>query len=372
MNKQKFLAELGRLLTFMYEDDRARALDLYGEIFDEVGNDNAVLQLLVSPTRQAVNLARAYDAKDRGAQSADVPAYLSVIEDIRSQAEGLLPAMPKADESQLSLFGEPEQPVQPAHTENVFESFGFEFPVDEEPAAEKDELPDELPDGLNLFPDEDSGVVPPAPAPAPAPALADPVEGSEEKTPEQELDDFANSVAAFLADFGEAEEEPSPEAAPVRSAPEETLPAQEPVEPVQAPQEAESIWAIPAKHDAPVRANVPEMKETVTNVWILVLLTVLAVPVGLVGVGLLLIPALLALGLAALSLWVGFQGLVIAFTSFSVFADILLVFGLSLSLAAIGLLFFWVFIWLIAGVIPSLIRSICQFVGKHSNKEVPV
>ena len=64
----------------MYEEDRIRALELYSDIFDEVGNETAVLQLLVSPTRQAVNLARAYDARARSAQEdGDTPAYLQVI-----------------------------------------------------------------------------------------------------------------------------------------------------------------------------------------------------------------------------------------------------------------------------------------------------
>ena len=67
----------------MYEEDRNRALEMYNEIFDEVNNETAVLQLLVSPTRQAVNLARAYDARERKYQSDDgeEPAYQLVIED---------------------------------------------------------------------------------------------------------------------------------------------------------------------------------------------------------------------------------------------------------------------------------------------------
>ena len=90
----------------MYEEDRVRALDLYSKIFDEVGNDNAALQLLVSPTRQAVNLARAYDGRDRSMQGygEDVPAYIEVIEDLRRQASSIAPAMPKVDDDQISLF----------------------------------------------------------------------------------------------------------------------------------------------------------------------------------------------------------------------------------------------------------------------------
>ena len=62
INKQKFLAELGKLLTFMYEEDRQRAIELYSRMFDESGDEMALLQSLVSPTRQAVIVARAYNS----------------------------------------------------------------------------------------------------------------------------------------------------------------------------------------------------------------------------------------------------------------------------------------------------------------------
>ena len=345
----------------MYEEDRERALDLYGDIFDEADNDTAVLQLLVSPTRQAVNLARAYDAKDRSGQAAGTPAYLGVIDELRSQAGSLFPAAPKVDNSQISLFSEPE------HNENVFDSFGFDLPAEdaaEEPAEEPgNELPDELPDGLSRFPDEDSeedAVLPP-----PVPVL--PTEEPEEKTPEQELDEFADSVAAFLSDFSipaDGSEEKSAQEAPAAPAPEAQEPVQRIVEPdlpVKTPIAAQEI---------PARPNVPEIKETRPVVGLLILFIILAIPVGLLGIGLLLVLALLSLGLAACTLAAGFYGLVTAFTSFGVFADILLVFGLALAAAAVGLLLFWLFVWLVFGVIPDLVRGLCRLARKLCYKEV--
>ena len=65
INKQKFLAELGRLLTFMSEEDRQEALTLYAKMFDDVADEQALLQSLLSPTRQAVIIARAYDASSQ-------------------------------------------------------------------------------------------------------------------------------------------------------------------------------------------------------------------------------------------------------------------------------------------------------------------
>ena len=53
----------------MYEEDRVRALAMYNSMFDETDDEIGLLQLLVSPTRQAVNLARSYDAKERKLQA---------------------------------------------------------------------------------------------------------------------------------------------------------------------------------------------------------------------------------------------------------------------------------------------------------------
>ena len=66
INRQKFLAELAKLLTFMYEEDRRYALDMYERMFDIAEeNEQWLIQNLMSPTRQAVIIARSYDAKER-------------------------------------------------------------------------------------------------------------------------------------------------------------------------------------------------------------------------------------------------------------------------------------------------------------------
>ena len=52
----------------MYEEDRQTALAMYNQLFDEVDDEQGLLQLLVSPTRQAVVIARSYNAKERKLQ----------------------------------------------------------------------------------------------------------------------------------------------------------------------------------------------------------------------------------------------------------------------------------------------------------------
>ena len=318
----------------MYEEDRVRALDLYSTIFDEVGNDNAALQLLVSPTRQAVNLARAYDGRDRSMQGygEDVPAYIEVIEDLRRQASSIAPAMPKVDDDQISLFEQPDV------AETVFDNIDYVSP----PLPEEEKTAVDLPDHYHYFPDEDKSAEPIPPAyPLETPAAEEPV-----KKPDP--DEFSDAVEAFLKDHTLHEErvgsEP-PYPAHLVEPPKEPLPAREPL----APQITDK-----RDEDQPVAA------------------ILIAVPATLACIGVLLIPSVLLLGLAVAALYTGFSGLIAAFTSFSVFADMLLVFGLSLSLAAIGLLLFWLFLWMLVGAIPALVCGVCNLAKKLCYKEVAV
>ena len=95
INRQKFLAELSKLLTFMYEEDRQRALSMYERMFDITEDEQGLIQHLVSPTRQAVIIARAYDAKERKlsvssqvrgdteeAESSEIPKFVLAINKI--------------------------------------------------------------------------------------------------------------------------------------------------------------------------------------------------------------------------------------------------------------------------------------------------
>lgn len=91
INKQKFLSELSKLLTFMFEEDRLTALDLYAAAFDASADEEETAKQLVSPTRQAVVIARAYDVKARtrvleaeadGVYPEDTPEFVAAINDV--------------------------------------------------------------------------------------------------------------------------------------------------------------------------------------------------------------------------------------------------------------------------------------------------
>ena len=395
----------------MYEEDRLRALDLYNGIFEEVENDTEVLQLLVSPTRQAVNLARSYDAKERklqvhtqsraGEHIADEnePAFIKVIEEIRSQAEALGIAVPKTNDDQISLFEEPDV------AETVFD----DLDLDSVPETGDEDLlpPEEIPGAISLFPDEDRADAAPAPTPAPLPvepapadSAAEPAaEAPAEDAPAAEAEEVSDAVDAFLADFSikndelaPAEGEPKPPVPAVADFPaDEEIAAREAAAPQPAafvldkapvaaaapaafqftPAEKTASAETPAPAasvPAPEEEAVPAQKKA--NVPLLILFILLAIPVCLLLIGLLLALAAACVGLAAGLLFTGFNGLAAAFTSFSVFADILLVFGAALVLSAAGLLFFWLFLRLLFSAIPGVVRGALALGRKWCYKEV--
>ena len=355
----------------MYEEDRVQALAMYNSMFDETDDETGLLQLLVSPTRQAVNLARSYDAKERklqahsqareeGAHAEEEPAFVQVIDRIREQAAALRTAAPQVSDDQFSLF----------------EDATLDTSVFDDVAAELDHQPDTpAPAPLAAepasYPDEDAGEEAPAPD-------ADAEEAEEAPAAETETPDDA--VDAFLADFSiqddalaGGEEAPAP--------PEEPHPSPD-AEKAETPAAAVTAAPVPAEplpelnktsepEPAPAEDK-PKQTARKPRVFLLILYILLAIPVTLLGIAVLLVPTALCLGLAVSAITLGIAGLGAAFGSFSVIADILLVLGCALVVLALGLLLVWTFIWFVFGAIPGLIRGVIRLGRKLCYKEVEV
>ena len=106
------------------------------------------------------------------------------------------------------------------------------------------------------------------------------------------------------------------------------------------------------------------------RVVLLVLFVLLALPLTLLAVGLLLLPTLLSLVLAAVMIAAGCAGLIAAFGGFPVLADILVVLGCAIIALALGLLLLWLFIWFVGTAIGGLIRGVIRLGGSWCYKEV--
>jgi len=355
----------------MYEEDRQKALAMYNRLFDECTNEQGLLQMLASPTRQAVLVARAYDAKERklqvsstardeGEVSTGVPAFVTVIDKLFAAAEekGLFTAAGAAaeaksnsveDENQMSFFDDAAPAAKPAEAEAI-------------PAAEaqapSQELPAEMPAAVEMpaeaeaepAAEEQNAAEEPAPVMQPAeelPTVQDeqPAAEASEPSAEDELDEF---MKTFSADSAE-EEKPQDVA------------------------EEEPVFYIPEAdvEAVPVSSRKRKIRKPMAG-W-LVIFILFAIPVGVAGILLLCVPALASLvvsgGLAA----VGVLAVkAILSSGFIVMADILLILGVALIIFALGLLFLWLFVWFIGGAMVGLVRGLISLGGKWCYKEVSV
>lgn len=347
----------------MYEEDRQTALAMYNQLFDEVDDEQGLQQLLVSPTRQAVVIARSYNAKERKlqvhAQSREesdtasdgaAPEFMGVIESIREEA--LSRQAPKTAEVSADQF-------------SMFED-DFFAPTPETPAAPAEAEPE--------APAEEAAVEAPAEA-SPAEAAETEAEAAEAEAPAPAAS--VDEVDAFIADFSipADQQEFAPDAGEQTAPAEAAEPAAEEAEaPAESDEDDSAPIAIEEEDDEyddeyyddeeyePVRKP---------RVFLLILYILLAVPVGLLGILLLIVPTLLFLVLAGLIITGGVMAVTSAFGSgIAVFADIMVIIGMAFILLALGLLALWIAVWLVGGVMVGLVRGLIHLGGKWCYKEV--
>jgi hypothetical protein len=264
----------------------------------------------------------------------DVPSFVFLIDKTAQQAAQLAPKEPVISDEQFSIFDE-----------------GFE-----EADAAEEEAPAEAVDAVT---EEEA-------APADEP-LSD-------------VEETANALDAFLADFSVENGELTPtkteeDTPPAEAVKEEAAPAEEDapvVDAVPAEEDAPTEEAVPVEEVSPLEEAAPAEPRLKTNIFMLVLYIFLAIPIGLAGVALLLVPTVLFLALAAASIYIGVSLIGMCFGNFAVIADTMVVFGAGLILAALSLLFVWLFIWFLGGVIFGFIRGICKLGRKLCCKEVAV
>ena len=373
INKQRFLAELGKLLTFMYEEDRLRALELYTRMFDEAEDERALIQSLVSPTKQAVVVARAYNSNlgrlsvhtEFKAQAEDrdengVPDYVQAIDRVRAEAYAAQPrpAAPVAaepeeerevvDENQMTLFGEGEEPAE--ETEEPAEEAEAPAEDAETPAEETEEPAEE--------------------AEAPAEETEEPAEEAEESAEEAEAP----------AEETEAPAESKTVEQPLawHEAAETEAPAAESgIEYFTLPREGEQD--VPADEnggtdltDTPFNIETGAFRKPKRKpkVFALIVYILFAIPLTLAAIAVLLVPAVLFLGLSVAAIICGAVVVSTAFNGFAVFADIMVLLGGALVLFALGLLFLWTSIWFVGGAIVALVHGVAALCDKWCYKEV--
>ena len=309
----------------MYEEDQQAVLSKYSALFNEAADETELSAFLGSPTRQAVSLARAYNAKERKLQinstsraddmyededSDEIPAFMQVVDQLREDAQqrGILSQQRESKsvwvDTQASRDDAQEISYSPA--KRVAE----EAPVEEEQPSKPDYKPEithvEQDDEELVFdnvPDFDKETEPPA-------------KTKDSSIPDLDME-FGNEG------YGRRRSRSGDD-------------------------EAERKVVVP----------------------LAVLYALIAVPITVLLSCIILIPTFASLGISAACLYIGFKVTVGAFAGFSMFSDIMVVLGSGVIILALGLLFLWLFIWFIGGAIAGLINAVIKLGGKWCSKEV--
>lgn len=373
INRQQFMSELSKLLTFMFKEDRSEIIQQYNEMLDNAEDEQAMLESFGSPTRLAVAISRSYQRDER---------KLSVHADSKDGGSGeavkVKPVIPTQGVKSSAPIVKPNEPAADAYVDIIEE-------IRREKAAEE---------GIEykpiFFKEE------PKPEPAAEPEVEESAEEAAEETA-QPVDEVSENAAeeagtadeenADEAQTEEAEAQPEgePDAAEAAETAEQTAgeaedaPHEAEADEGEAEAEAPAEAAEPVDETAHVLATVfnetPEAapeKVRKTNVFALILYIIVSIPVGLVLLLVMLGLELGVLGCGLLGLRVGFGLLSFTFSGMSVLADVLICFGVNIAVLALGVLVTWFAVWLIIVSVPWLIRGIKNLGRKLCVKEVEI
>ena len=353
INRQQFMSELSKLLTFMFKEDRSEIIQQYNEMLDNAEDEQAMLESFGSPTRLAVAISRSYQRDER---------KLSVHADSKDGGSGeavkVKPVIPTQGKKSSAPIVKPNEPAADAYVDIIEE-------IRREKAAEE---------GIEykpiFFKEE------PKPEPVAEPEVEEPAEETEQPADEADEAPAAEAVAAD-EENAENDSEASDSETQAEDADADTAEVADDGGEAEAAAEVEA--AEPADEAAHVLATVfnetPEAapeKAKKTNVFALILYIIVSIPVGLVLLLVMLGLELSVLGCGLLGLRVGFSLLSFTFSGMSVFADVLLCFGVNLAVLALGVLVTWLAVWLIIVSVPWLIRGIKNLGRKLCVKEVEI
>ena len=422
INRQRFLAELSKLLTFMYEEDRQRALSMYERMFDITEDEQGLIQHLMSPTRQAVIIARAYDAKERKlsvstqvrgdtdeTEGSEIPKFVLAINKI---FDDLFPdsAEDALEKDQVSFFDlglaqkedfTAPKPAVPAGAVLLSDTQKFRLDPQAADAGDANEAEttaaDEAPDADIVPADETVSVEPDstdetqdflaggatidelitawkkdleADMGGTAETAADPdaaadVPAAAEELPAQETEEEISSEELPASSAEEAPVEEATEEAPEDAEVPETDGAESEAAaetdiPVEDSDEADAVEEAAPVPEAPLPAGSRKSAAAPQEASApkTILFLLVAIPVALLLLALLLIPTMLFVGVSAGLIILGATLAVSAFSGFSVLADLLLLIGAALVTLALGLLFLWLTVWTIGGGMGGVIRTI--------------
>ena len=361
INRKSFLAELDKLLTFMQDSDRETAISLYEKIFTDADNDEEVSSLLTSPTKQAVIIARTYNAKVRGKEQAFANAIYDTYDDVMSEL-GIDSNSEFEDAGSAAV--EIDLPQTSAASKPVVE-------IDLSEASRNADLESEAEASAEVEPDaslQTSGTGPGSGDGNTFFFTGDDIANS----PDGISISVGDTTVSITGDTGSANWESGKEASssiPPEAPNSGELQTSDSGLRSEAPNSGESRTA---DSGLQTEAEVPVQTERKVSPVALIFYIIFAVPITAALVMLLLIPVVFFLAFAAALFIAGGSALSTAFGSFAVFADVMVVLGCALVILALGLLSLWISIWFVGGAIVGVINGVFKLGNKLCYREVPV
>lgn len=383
MNRQRYMAELSKLLTFMFKEDKEDILAHYNKMLDEAEDEQALLESFGSPTRLAVTISHSYkraerklaveadskaDKPDEGETSV-VPEHIFVKPVKKETAAEKTPAAPVPGLSYADIIEEIRR--EKAEEEGVeYTPMFFNEPekAPEEPEAEeKTEEAEKVPEEPEAEEAEEADIeveIVETPAEESASEEAEP----EEKAPE--ADGEAEEAAEDEAEETTEEKTEEPEAEEPQDA-EETVKTEDTEESESAESRAEldavTVFDQLDKMQPPV-----ETVQYKTNVGLLILYLIFAIPIGLALFFAAVIVALSLLAAGAVLIGLGIKTVGFAFSTFAIFADSILCAGAALVALAVALMLIWLAILILFRGLGGLIAGIKALGVRICVREVTV
>lgn len=422
MNRQRYMAELSKLLSFMFKEDRAEILQHYNELLDNAEDEEALLEEFGSPTKLAVTISRTYDREER---KLSVNADSKLEEEVAQQTEFSRPAesefktirvVPPEKEETAKAEPEPEPEdenftgsyadiIEEIRRELAAER-GHEYvpiffdepkekaeePVEEEEPAVEEEVSEE-----EEAPEEEEEVIPEVleeelPEETEEAPEEEPEEESEEEVEPEDPQEEESEAEPEEAQDAPEEEEASDEEEAVEEASEEESPVEELEEAVEEEEET-----VPEKHEEETvfeeavpktvvdilnesdKISKPETEseeeyfedeaETRLSPGLLILYLIFAIPLGLIALVLLAAVTLTVLGFAAAVMGAGVLLVTFSLSGIAVVADMILVIGAAIIAFAVGILLLWTAFWLILSAFKALIGGIIKLGRRVCVKE---
>lgn len=383
INRQKFLTELSKFLTFLNEEEREKVLEKFESIFDRSANEDELLSSMDSPLKLTVEMSRAYTKgglEEVLGMCDDLVSGQWIPDDLSDTIrEQVFNAIDKETFSSIDIAtGDPETPA----AVNPLEDDGLVAVFEQDMKEEESDDGEETSEEYSLEPE------PAAEEPAPEAEENDEAEEAQEESPEaaQQTEDVPSDEPSEEVP-AEPEETPEEGSEEIPEVIEEVEEIEEITETLES-EETKAAEDVPGELAEEVRKDaeiireeledlepedypMPEEKYYKARWWALIPYAIITIPLGLIGVIICAAVTLAILAVAAALVAACVLGASLALQNgMDVVADIILVAGAALIAAGLALLVIWLAVWFASNTIGGIVGGLTRLGRKWCYKEV--